>query len=280
MYSPAAGELAMDRVAVVGNARVAKTVEGHKATVEVAIPLKSIGLKLQKDLKLKMDWGMLVSTDGRTVQRRAYWANRSATGTGDIVAEGRFMPHAWGQIEFRRDRNERRTMMSKTQRVPIGGVEISKHGFFKPYMDKTITYLLAHSNADDMLYRFRLSAGISNPPGKLFGWENIFPAYAGMFMMGAGNILQWQEEPELRKRLNLLIAGLKECINQNNALNVPVGTEDCHSYPLTRISQIEGEFFSCAIEFTRTECPYSRISAPIAGRGQWVKHCGSGLSVV
>jgi len=100
MYSPAAGELAMDRVAVVGDARAAKTVAGDKATVEVAIPLKSIGLKLQKDMKLKMDWGMLVSTDGRTVQRRVYWANQSATGTGDIVAEGRFMPHAWGQIGF------------------------------------------------------------------------------------------------------------------------------------------------------------------------------------
>ena len=100
IYSPAAGELAMDRVVVVEDASVAKTVDGNRATVEVAIPLKSIGLKIQKDMKLKMDWGMLVSTDGRAVQRRVYWANQSATGTGDVVAEGRFMPHAWGQIEF------------------------------------------------------------------------------------------------------------------------------------------------------------------------------------
>jgi len=100
MYSPAAGELAMDRVVVVEDASVAKMEEGNRATVEAAIPLRSIGLKIQKDMKLKMDWGMLVSTDGRTVQRRVYWANQSATGTGDVVAEGRFMPQAWGQIVF------------------------------------------------------------------------------------------------------------------------------------------------------------------------------------
>ncbi len=60
----------------------------------------------------------------------------------------------------------------------------------------------------------------------------------------------------------------------------PDGGGDGELDPSTRISRIEGKFFSCAIEFTRTECSYSRISAPIAGRTQWVKRCGSSLSVV
>ena len=50
--------------------------------------------------------------------------------------------------------------------------------------------------------------------------------------------------------------------------------------PLSRISHIEGEFFSCALGFTRTECPYSEIPAPIAGRTPWVKRCGSVLMAV
>jgi len=36
--------------------------------------------------------------------------------------------------------------------------------------------------------------------------------------------------------------------------------------PLSRISHIEGEFFSCALGFTRTECPYSRI--PVQSQGE------------
>ena len=99
-YSPAAGELQFDRIVQLADAKVAKHEDGQMAVVEAAIPLKTLGLQISDGLALKMDWGMLVSVDGVAVQQRIYWANQSATGTGDVVAEGRLMPYVWGQLEF------------------------------------------------------------------------------------------------------------------------------------------------------------------------------------
>jgi hypothetical protein len=64
-------------------------------------------------------------------------------------------------------------------------------------MDKHTKYLLTDANVDDMVLRFRQVAGVKNPPGKLCGWEKMFPAHAAQFLIGAGNTLRWGENAEL-----------------------------------------------------------------------------------
>ncbi len=118
---------------------------------------------------------------------------------------------------------------------PKGGVRIAETGLFKPFMDRTISYLLSHSDMDDMLLQFRRTAGVNDPPGKLYGWEKDFPSHAAMFLMGAGNTLKWQEEPELHQRLNKLIDGIKECRNPEGGLKVPYVpfNNDAQGYSIT-----------------------------------------------
>jgi uncharacterized protein len=94
-------------------------------------------------------------------------------------------------------------------------------GPFRAAMAANVKYLLANSEPDDMLLLFRRLAGVSKPPGRLVGWENAYPAHAAQFLMGAGNTLRWQEQPELRRRLDRLIDGIKQCRGKDGSLLVP-----------------------------------------------------------
>jgi hypothetical protein len=94
-------------------------------------------------------------------------------------------------------------------------------GRLQDSMRANVTYLLANSNVDNMLWLFRWLAGNPNPPGRKEGWENAYPAHAAQFLMGAGNTLCWQEHPELRQRLNQVIAGMKACQLADGTLLVP-----------------------------------------------------------
>ena len=75
-------------------------------------------------------------------------------------------------------------------------------GLYHAAMDKHTAYLLADSNIDDMVFRFRKLAGIANPPGSARDREGMFPAPRGPFLIGAGNTLRWGETAELRRRSN------------------------------------------------------------------------------
>lgn len=99
-FSQAAGEITFDRIARLDNVKLAMKEADGGFVAEAAVPLDALGLKIKNDLRLKMDWGMLVSYDGVAVKERVYWANRLAAGTGDVVAEARFMPGAWGELQF------------------------------------------------------------------------------------------------------------------------------------------------------------------------------------
>lgn len=88
-------------------------------------------------------------------------------------------------------------------------------------MGANIKYLLANSDVDDMLWLFRNLAGNPHPPGRRVGWENSYPSHAAQFLMGAGNTLCWQEQSELRRRLDQLIRGIKACQAADGKLLVP-----------------------------------------------------------
>ena len=104
--------------------------------------------------------------------------------------------------------------------APEPGVVLGA-GPFKSSMEANILYLLADANLDDMLFTFRQLAGNPNPPGQKRGWENMFPAHAAQFLMGAGNTLHWMEHPLLRERLDRLLEEIKACRTPEGYLLVP-----------------------------------------------------------
>jgi len=69
--------------------------------VEASIPLASLGLKITPGLRLKMDWGILVSgPDGSEVLQRLYWANAATAIVSDEAAEAMLHPGLWGYVRF------------------------------------------------------------------------------------------------------------------------------------------------------------------------------------
>ncbi len=69
-------------------------------SVMAAIPLDSIGLKIIPGIRIKADWGILVSDNGSDVRTRRYWADVDNNGTSDAPSEARLTPSLWGYVEF------------------------------------------------------------------------------------------------------------------------------------------------------------------------------------
>jgi hypothetical protein len=62
-------------------------------TVEAAIPLKDIGLRIKNGMLLKMDWGILSADEsGTRVVRRSYWSNKATAMVSDAPTEARLHP--------------------------------------------------------------------------------------------------------------------------------------------------------------------------------------------
>ncbi len=102
--------------------------------------------------------------------------------------------------------------------APLRGVAIGE-GLFKTVMENNISYLLNSFSVAELLRPFRQRAGKPNPPGlppPIPFWDTDLPgSNAGRFMMGAGNALRWIDHPELRRRLNEVVAGIAECQEPN-----------------------------------------------------------------
>lgn len=95
--------------------------------------------------------------------------------------------------------------------TPTRGVKLTG-GVLKRTFDNNVKYLLSNFASDDLLYVFRERAGMKNPPGKPFPWDKGGPrvtgSVAGLFLMGSGNALRWEENQELRERMNAVVAGI------------------------------------------------------------------------
>jgi hypothetical protein len=98
-------------------------------------------------------------------------------------------------------------------RTPTRGVKLTG-GVLKRTFDNNIEYLLNNFSVDDLLYVFRERAGEQNPPGKPFSWDKGGPrvsgSVAGLFLMGSGNALRWDEDRRLREKMDAVIAGIAE----------------------------------------------------------------------
>jgi hypothetical protein len=100
------GETRFDEIKRLDEVRLARnSVSGNggngEYTIEAAVPLKSLGIKAEPGLRLKMDWGVLVSgPDGNEVMRRIYWSNKATSIVADAPSEARLQPHLWGHVRF------------------------------------------------------------------------------------------------------------------------------------------------------------------------------------
>ena len=95
----AGGTTAFEQVNVLDRARM--VVSGDASFVaEMAIPLQDLGLKIKDEMRLKIDWGILTTREGRRTYERLYWTNSMANGTTDEAIEARLEPHLWGYVRF------------------------------------------------------------------------------------------------------------------------------------------------------------------------------------
>jgi len=97
--------------------------------------------------------------------------------------------------------------------TPTGGVKLTG-GVLKRTFDNNVEFLLSNFSVDDLLYVFRERVGTQNPPGKPFSWDKGGPrvagSVAGLFLMGSGNALRWDEDRRLREKMDAVIAGIAE----------------------------------------------------------------------
>jgi uncharacterized protein len=102
--------------------------------------------------------------------------------------------------------------------VPLNGVTLNG-GLFQTVMERNIEYLLTSYSVPELLRQFRARAGKPNPPGlptpDPFWEEDLAGSNAGRFLMGAGNTVRWMDHPELHRRLNEVVDGIKECRQPN-----------------------------------------------------------------
>ncbi|MDR3094307.1 MAG: glycoside hydrolase family 127 protein [Bacteroidales bacterium] len=103
--------------------------------------------------------------------------------------------------------------------TPRSGVTVG--GLFKQTFDRNNNYLLTSFSVNDMAYPIRERAG--KDPGvydREFGKKSWFVnglggSIAGRYLMGAGNALRWENNKELRQRLNQLVDIIEECAAPN-----------------------------------------------------------------
>ena len=93
--------ITFDHVAKAEEVRIAARTDDNSFTLEAAIPLKTMGLKITPNVRLSFDWGVLVSgKDGNEVLRRVYWSNRATSIVADAPSEAVLHPDLWGMIRF------------------------------------------------------------------------------------------------------------------------------------------------------------------------------------
>ena len=155
--------------------------------------------------------------------------------------------------------------------TPVAGVRLTG-GILKQVFDNNINYLLNNFPEDDLLYVFRERAGNPKPPGKPFAWDKGGPrvtgSVAGLFLMGSGNALRWQENQRLRARMNAVVAGIAACRQPDGFIM---------AYPEKETALRENA------NYVRSWITHGLVDAAVAGnpealsliRGQldWFNHC-------
>jgi hypothetical protein len=95
------GQTTIDEVKRLEDVRMVHVGGPNQYLLEAAVPLAALGLKPEPGLRLKLDWGILVSGPaGSEVLRRVYWANHASQISADAPSEARLQPNLWGHARF------------------------------------------------------------------------------------------------------------------------------------------------------------------------------------
>jgi DUF1680 family protein len=138
--------------------------------------------------------------------------------------------------------------------APVTGVTLNG-GLFETTMRNNIAYLLDSYTVDDLLIQFRERAGKPVPPinrkPDQFWETDLAGSNAGRFLMGAGNTLRWIDDPELRRRMDAVMAGIEECREPSGHIM---------AYPEDSV------FYSERGAYTRAWLTHGMIDAGFAGK--------------
>jgi DUF1680 family protein len=116
--------------------------------------------------------------------------------------------------------------------TPLHGVTLES-GLFGQTFANNLGYL-KRLDLDAMLYWFRQRAGRPAPgmPYRGHFEDNIKGQTAGLFLMGAGHALRWQEDGELRRKLDQIVAEIGACAEPDGYLMaVPKEEFGTREYP-------------------------------------------------
>lgn len=110
----------------------------------------------------------------------------------------------------------------------VGGVELTG-GRLKEVFDNNIAFL-KRFDVDRMMYWFRVAMGKPAPKAPYaFGdghfENNLYGQTAGMFLMCAGTALLWQEDTELRNKVNLIVDEIAEFAPDDGCL-IPISKDE------------------------------------------------------
>lgn len=130
---------------------------------------------------------------------------------------------AWYVRRIPRNDTRVRPNRAYTLELPTGGVRLHD-GIMRQSFEGEVDYLVAHFRVEDVLFHFRARgakgglgpAGPSCVPNsagaKSFGWDGgLRGSIAGLFLMGAGGILRWEEHAQLRELADLVVDGIAAC---------------------------------------------------------------------
>jgi uncharacterized protein len=130
-------------------------------------------------------------------------------------------------------------------------------GIFQTAMQNNIDYLLNSYSTDDLLRQFYERTGKVKgfkPTGSQVFWEeDLAGSNAGRFLMGAGNTLRWIPDPELHRRLNVVVDGIDECKQGNGYIM---------AYPENTI------FYSERAAYTRAWLTHGLLEASYSGNAK------------
>jgi hypothetical protein len=92
---------AFDKVKIIDDAEIGYQNRANSYSVEAIIPLESIGMKMETDMRMKMDWGILrTDQDASAVYERLYWSNKNTMTISDEAVEAVLKPDLWGYVYF------------------------------------------------------------------------------------------------------------------------------------------------------------------------------------
>jgi hypothetical protein len=89
----------VDKVELLAGAEIAWKAVERGYTLEAALPLKELGLKLYPGVRFRGEIGVLYSDSaGVATVNRVYWSNKANHITSDVPSEVRIYPSAWGHF--------------------------------------------------------------------------------------------------------------------------------------------------------------------------------------